>query len=223
MWKKKRWIKSYKAKNMPHWATSMVPSKLTTKFLAVLTKNKLKDEKVLDIGCGNGRDSIYLARKGLNVVGIDISGQAIKFARQNKKEIFAKKVYPANGRGKAVFKKADVEELPFKNETFGSVYSVGVLHSVKLLKSFREIRRVLKPNGVGVILVWQRTVFLKNNKTDELCDPVKLKKVLEKLKFIIKTFSKNVAAKGIDYDIGHKNPHKHFAIILVIKKSPIKF
>ncbi|MFH0814902.1 MAG: class I SAM-dependent methyltransferase [Candidatus Falkowbacteria bacterium] len=213
-WKKKRWIKSYKAKNMPHWATSMTPSKLTTKFLAVLTKGKLRDEKVLEIGCGNGRDSIYLARKGLNVVGIDISGQAIKFARQNKKEIFAKKA----PRGKVVFKKADVEELPFENETFGSVYSVGVLHCVKLLKSFREIRRVLKPGGKGVILVWQRTEFLKINKTQEQCDPAKLKQILKKLRFVIKTFSKNVAAKGIDYDVGHKNPHKHFAIVFVIKK-----
>lgn len=41
-----------------------------------------RDEKILDLACGRGRHSIYLNNKGLDVTGIDISGENIRFARQ---------------------------------------------------------------------------------------------------------------------------------------------
>ncbi|GGE67544.1 ubiquinone/menaquinone biosynthesis C-methylase UbiE [Pedobacter psychrotolerans] len=40
------------------------------------------DYKALDIACGKGRHSIYLNKKGLDVTGIDLSEQSIKYARQ---------------------------------------------------------------------------------------------------------------------------------------------
>jgi cyclopropane fatty-acyl-phospholipid synthase-like methyltransferase len=36
---------------------------------------------VVDIGCGNGRDSLYMAATGLNVLGVDASSQAIKLCK----------------------------------------------------------------------------------------------------------------------------------------------
>ncbi len=42
--------------------------------------------EVLDMGCGRGRHAILLARHGYNVTGVDLSGQAIRIARQKASE-----------------------------------------------------------------------------------------------------------------------------------------
>ena len=49
-------------------------AKFTLKYL----KRKQRGKKIIDIGCGNGRDSFYFYKQNLNVVGIDISKRAIK-------------------------------------------------------------------------------------------------------------------------------------------------
>ena len=47
-----------------------------------------KKKDILDIGCGNGRDTIFFFKKGLKVVGIDKSATVIKI---NKNKFFSKK------------------------------------------------------------------------------------------------------------------------------------
>ena len=42
--------------------------------------------RALDLGCGNGRNAIYLARSGFSVEGVDYSGAAIEWAAQQAKE-----------------------------------------------------------------------------------------------------------------------------------------
>jgi SAM-dependent methyltransferase len=48
--------------------------------------NITKDDLILDLACGRGRHAIYLNRKGLNVVGIDISMENIEEARQHQND-----------------------------------------------------------------------------------------------------------------------------------------
>jgi 2-polyprenyl-3-methyl-5-hydroxy-6-metoxy-1,4-benzoquinol methylase len=60
---------------------------LPPKELAELIENqKIKPCKTLDIGCGEGYYSIYLASKGFKVLGIDFSERAIKYAKENAKK-----------------------------------------------------------------------------------------------------------------------------------------
>ena len=49
----------------------------------LVESGKIKPCKVIDIGCGEGFYSIYLASKGFDVLGIDISENAIKYAKEN--------------------------------------------------------------------------------------------------------------------------------------------
>ena len=214
--RKEKWIKSYKnIKKPPHWALSLEPSKLAVFFLSIFKKNKLTKEKVLEIGCGNGRDSLYFTKKGLEVVGIDISAKAIALAKKNKEKVLKNKILLKSLH----FKKADAEKLPFPDEYFGGIYSIAVLHSTNLRKSIREIFRVLKKGGIAIIHLWQKTIFLQTGKVEESCPPEKLKAIIKK--FPIKTlkFSKDIQAKGIDYEEGDKNPHRHLAIIMVLFKK----
>ncbi len=119
---RKKWIKSYK-KGTPHWAVCMEPSKLLTRnFMRLLNKERIYKGKILEIGCGNGRDSIYLAQHGYAVIGIDITPEAVSLAKINKKS--SEKNTAKNKNLKFII--ADTEKLPFRNEYFDGVYSIGV-------------------------------------------------------------------------------------------------
>jgi 2-polyprenyl-3-methyl-5-hydroxy-6-metoxy-1,4-benzoquinol methylase len=65
-----------------------------------------KATRILDIGCGTGRHSIELAKRGYNVVGIDLSKSLLKRAKEK-----------ASGQNlQVVFQKHDARSLPFMNE-----------------------------------------------------------------------------------------------------------
>ena len=62
--------------------------------------------KILDIGCGTGRHSIELAKRGYQVTGVDLSGSQLARAREKAKEA-----------GVAVdFQEQDARNLPFEGE-----------------------------------------------------------------------------------------------------------
>lgn len=90
-------------------------------------------EKVLDLGCGDGAVSEYLADMGVKVVAVDISEEAVKVAK--KRGVNAKVV--------------DVEKgLPFKDEQFDAVFwGDNVEHLFDPEQTLKEIRRVLKKKG----------------------------------------------------------------------------
>lgn len=102
-------------------------------------------EKVLDLGCGNGRYFPFFQEKNIDYFGIDGSEKLIEIAR--------KKFPEAN------FQEADVLKLPFPDNFFDKVYSIAVFHhmpSEKLRIQFlKEVKRVLKPNGLIVLTVWK--------------------------------------------------------------------
>jgi ubiquinone/menaquinone biosynthesis C-methylase UbiE len=62
--------------------------------------------KIIDIGCGTGRHSIELSKRGYNVTGIDLSDSQLKRAREKTKELNLK----------IDFRKHDARNLPFKGE-----------------------------------------------------------------------------------------------------------
>ena len=65
-----------------------------------------KSSRILDIGCGTGRHSIELAKRGYNLTSVDLSDSQLERAKQKASE---EKV-------KIDFRKADARELNFKNE-----------------------------------------------------------------------------------------------------------
>ncbi|WKZ25839.1 MAG: class I SAM-dependent methyltransferase [bacterium] len=94
--------------------------------------------KVLDLGCGTGRYSLYLDSLGHSVTGIDISMDMIELARQKSKQI--------------QFVQGDISNLTFEDNNFDLVVSGLAIHYVKNLeKSIDGFSRVLRPGGHMVI------------------------------------------------------------------------
>jgi len=96
--------------------------------------------KVLDLGCGSGANTWFLAKEGKETYGIDSSPTAIKLCKKMLKKWGIK----------AKLKVGKMTELPYKNDFFDAVVDVVSLQHLNIKeheKSLEEIHRVLKPNG----------------------------------------------------------------------------
>lgn len=108
----------------------------------------LKEKKMLDIGSGLGGVSLYLAQKHHAVLsGVEINPWMIKESTKRIPDSLKPKLqYVLMGKE---------NNLPFANASFDIVYSKGVLtHVPDKTILFKEINRVLKPNGILVVEDW---------------------------------------------------------------------
>ncbi|MEB0260543.1 MULTISPECIES: class I SAM-dependent methyltransferase [unclassified Mucilaginibacter] len=110
-----------------------------------LLKGRFDDcKKVLDAGCGGGRNLIYFLQNGFEVHGIDPNPDAVAHVKELVKEL-APKLSAKN------FKVTPAEKLPFKDNEFDLVISSAVLHFATDSNHFdamlRSMWRVLKPGG----------------------------------------------------------------------------
>jgi tellurite methyltransferase len=100
--------------------------------------------KVLDAGCGGGRNLIYLLQNGFEVYGIDPDAGAIETVKA-----LSQKLSPCNSTDN--FKIALIEELPFADAYFDLVICNTVLHFAQSPDHFDQMMlslwRVLKPGG----------------------------------------------------------------------------
>ena len=101
-------------------------------------------QRVLDAGCGGGRNLLYFLKNGYEVYGIDPNAEAIETVRS-----IAKDIAPKNSQNN--FKVAKAEDLPFDGAYFDLVISSAVLHFAESETHFdtmlNSMWRVLKPGG----------------------------------------------------------------------------
>lgn len=100
----------------------------------------IKGKKVLELGCGLGEGSVYMAKKGARVTATDLSGGMLELA---------KKVAKKHGTSIETMK-CSADDLPFKSKTFDIVYAANLLHHVDIEVALKESYRVLKPGGIFV-------------------------------------------------------------------------
>lgn len=106
--------------------------------------------KLLEIGCSMGTDLLQLARRGLQVTGIDLTEAGIELA-QRRFKLYHLEAHLRTG---------DAENLPFGDKTFDIVYSFGVLHHTpNTARAVDEVYRVLAPGGLAVIMLYHRRSF----------------------------------------------------------------
>lgn len=100
-------------------------------------------QRVLDIACGDGRNSVWLAQRGCDVVGIDVSPLALKKARNL-----------AENKGvKAEFRHADVRDWQWTPASFDAVVCIFIQFAAPSERAglFKGIETALAPGGVLVL------------------------------------------------------------------------
>lgn len=127
----------YQVEDTHFWYEGM---RKITKILLDQYLPKNRKLKILDAGCGTGRNIIFLKNYGL-VSGFDISPHAIKYCKK---------------RGLKNIKKGSVDKIPFNNDTFDLITCFDVLYH-KQVKNYKNVisnfLRILKPDGILFIRV----------------------------------------------------------------------
>jgi ubiquinone/menaquinone biosynthesis C-methylase UbiE len=127
------------------------------------------EKKVLDLGCGSGRNFFDLGGKFKGeIYAVDFSGEMIKIAEKNAK----------NFKAKIIVQKADILSLPFKDNFFDKVIFMATLHCIETKegrhKAIEELHRVLKKEGSVLISVWNKNSKRWRNKKKEIISSWKI-------------------------------------------------
>jgi SAM-dependent methyltransferase len=136
----KAWDAEHKNPSVLVQMDSQAASSGVEKFFDFLQNNKMPYETGVEMGCGKGRNVIWLAKKGIEAVGFDFSPAAIKVAKSRAKGTTAK------------FIVSDAtKKWPFKSNSFDfgvdCFASTDIESEIGRRKALKEMIRVLKPGG----------------------------------------------------------------------------
>lgn len=127
------------------------PSSGVRKFVSFLSGVKIMPpKKILDIGCGKGRNAIYLARLGYDVYGLDYIQEAINFTKKSaKKNKLLTKIH--------LYTQDLGKKWPFKDNFFDLAVDCFASIDIETLKDRKkyksELFRTLKFGGYALVMV----------------------------------------------------------------------
>lgn len=99
--------------------------------------------KAAEIGCGPGRGTLFMIRRGVDLLAVDISPGSLRLARRRAPS--------------CMYAQATNLQLPLPDKIFDAVVSDGVIHHTPdAYRSFCENARILRPGGVMYVGVYRR-------------------------------------------------------------------
>jgi ubiquinone/menaquinone biosynthesis C-methylase UbiE len=107
-----------------------------------ILRQNCQQVKMLELGCGRAKTLFYLVQHEAIVTGIDISD----------KVILANKIEAKRRNLNIDFAVMDAESLAFNDNSFDIVYGSTILHHLDVEKAYKEMTRVLKPEGKAIFL-----------------------------------------------------------------------
>ena len=124
------------------------PSLAAKKALNIFKENKYS--KIVELGAGLGRDTIYFGKNSINVTALDYSENGIK--------VINEKIKKENLKSSISTLQFDIrEKLPFESNSVDACYShmlyCMALTQKDLNKINSEIHRILKPGGINIYTV----------------------------------------------------------------------
>jgi ubiquinone/menaquinone biosynthesis C-methylase UbiE len=186
---------------MPRWNVDRYrnPSE-TTEFPLEYAFHLLGDlcgKTVVDLGCGEGLNTVILASLGAQVISVDISDKSLELTLKRAK---------ANGIASSVrLVHSDAAGIPLNDAEADRVLCAAILHHVDSAATARQIHRILKPDGVAVFEEpmtgpnWVGTIkkFLpKNPAATEDENPLTLEQV-----------------RTVSHEVGRQGRSRYFGVI----------
>lgn len=109
-------------------------------------------KKILDLGCGTGRESILLAKAGARVTGVDFSEEMLDVARSNAAGL------------EVTFINAEVGAVPLEEQFDLVLCSLVLSHVPDLLPAMKEMARLTRPGGKIIITDLRTDYWFKKTK-----------------------------------------------------------
>ncbi len=135
------WDGLYKSGDFRHWDYAHASQELVSTVAALALP---RGTRALDLGCGGGRETVFLALSGFRAVGVDLSGPALRIAHGRAREA-----------GVSVqWMRASVLDLPLPSASQGFANDRGCFHHVAREHRGRyaaEVARVLR-KGASLLL-----------------------------------------------------------------------
>lgn len=141
-------------KNLPFYhplVRDLPPSRAAHFLTKVFRKEDRSRRTIVDAGCGEGRDTLFLLREGFRVIALDASERNLG--------ILSRKSFEAHAAGKLDCRMADlVEKIPVGDSQADAILDVWVLGPVILrhdgragaMRYLKEATRILKPGGLFI-------------------------------------------------------------------------
>jgi len=180
------------------------------KLLQMIWQNVKPNSYFLDLGCGQGRDSIFMAEQGFKVVAVDESKEAI----EQLKETAVKENLNIETICQSI---ADFKITQDKFLVINAYNIFQFLDKSKTMEIIRNIKKNLKPDGYAIIsgfTINDPSYQKQGNKAKGYFKPNELKELFNDFEIIF-YFEKEIEDKGHP---GAQLPHKHGVVRLIVRK-----
>ena len=133
------------------------------RLIRLVKRGRVPKGRVLDMCSGDGTNSIYLASKGFEIYGVDISSTAVRIARERCRKRKLSCVYEV---GNAL-------DPPFETMRFAFVFDRGCFHHLSRtgkLRYVKKVKRLLRPGGKFFLLCFsdRNPPYTKNLTKDQI-------------------------------------------------------
>jgi methyl halide transferase len=136
-----KWDREYRCARPP-WETGKPSSELQR----VVAERRIVPCPALELGCGTGKNAIWLAEQGFDVLGVDLSRLAIQRAREN----------PVPDGVHVCFLAADLLDFWKLGGPYRFFFDRGCYHAVRLFDGdgyLRTLEAALEPGALGLVLM----------------------------------------------------------------------
>ncbi len=196
--------------------------KLRQEFTDFFNQKSISGQTVLDLGCGEGRYSLFMAKKGCDVVAIDRSSEGIEKLKKQ-----------AGHQGLSISAEViDIEDFIFEENQFDIIIAATVLDHLSdelRLRTINGIKKALKPGGtiyINVFTVNDPGCIQNQNTTDaksssNVSDTAECMEYYfepDELTSVFRDFNILYYYEGLEPDLSHGRPHNHgWACLLACK------